>query len=136
MAAILTRLVHRNCVLKCTNGCATFEAVDFGVHTKNGIEITPTVIGTIIAAAKTHVTTAHRMKGTVEIQITSAFIVWKDSGNGVDFMTMDSDRARKQIQLARDRGCIDRLYVEFKTKATAPQENHSETQSTGNDLQL
>ncbi|KAJ8127542.1 hypothetical protein O1611_g6092 [Lasiodiplodia mahajangana] len=127
MAFVLTRFVHRNCALSNVAGCTTVEAVDFGT-TEWDFQITPNVVNSITAAAKTHVMNIHKAKD-VTIKLLAAFIVWQGGGNSSNLLVMDANRARRQIRLALDRGCDDRLHVEFLAKI-----NDESTAANGNSV--
>ncbi|KAJ8110660.1 hypothetical protein ONZ43_g5817 [Nemania bipapillata] len=132
MSVILTRLVHRDCTLGVVSGCTTLEAVELGIKTDHGIQITSRIQDTIADAAKTHVLTAHKGQD-VNLRLLTAFIIWKDGGKGINLLAISKDRASKQIQLALDRGCVDHLHVEFTAKIISPNEKIDQSVSHNNE---
>ncbi|RYC64027.1 hypothetical protein CHU98_g2189 [Xylaria longipes] len=116
MTNVLVRFVYRNGTFM---DDGIYDAIEFTanpiINQPNRNQCTSTVTQTITAAIKAHVAVTHRLTA-VNVDVQTAHFVWKDGGRGSNLMKMDEEKARNQVALARDRGCVDHIHIEFTTR--------------------
>ncbi|KAI0546513.1 hypothetical protein F4679DRAFT_411565 [Xylaria curta] len=106
MPSIFAHFVHdEQCIC-----CDTYDAIDIGALSKAADNEANIFRDMIQAAVKEHVEALHWFDPAY---VSACYFVWKDTGRGRDIMSMKKATLRAQIALARARGWIDSIHVEF-----------------------
>ncbi|KAI1743256.1 hypothetical protein F4680DRAFT_409638 [Xylaria scruposa] len=106
MPSIFAHFVHdEQCIC-----CDTYDAIDIGALSKATDDETNIFSELIQAAVKEHAGAFHWFDTAY---VSACYFVWKDKGRGRDVMSMKEATFRAQIALARTRGWIDSIHVEF-----------------------
>ncbi|KAI0184487.1 hypothetical protein EV127DRAFT_486063 [Xylaria flabelliformis] len=102
---------------QCDSCCDTYDAINIGTLSK-AVDDEANIFSDIIqAAVKEHAESLHWLCGPA--YVSTCYFVWKDKGRGRDVMSMKEAAFSAQVALARGRGWIDSIHVEFWIDSSA-----------------
>ncbi|KAI0544959.1 hypothetical protein F4679DRAFT_562903 [Xylaria curta] len=111
MSGLLARFVHNE---QCGLCYDSYNAINIEVLSKamdrEAADVRQIFNEIIQAAIMKHVKASH---GPIYVAITGCYFVWKDCGRGCELLPMDEATFRAQMALARARGWIDCIHIEF-----------------------